>query len=111
MSGDEDELERIRRLTEQGAAAAAAEEPAPLSPVQALFGRYFSPGQFGFAVGKGTLGDRTVIYLTMETSHGRQAFPLSNDEAIALGRKLMEEATGIVIAQGVPGVPRANGQG
>lgn len=118
-ASDDDELSRIRDLTEvaaQAAAegaetAAAAQEQMPISQAElvmrTMFGGYFNPQQFSWSLVAGNLHGTACHFLAFEHAHGRFCVPLANEEMMVLGKALLEKASGIVIPNGggiiVPG--------
>lgn len=107
---DHDELARLRSLAQ----ARDAGEPAPsgLADVTALpsllpsdnspeivmaLGAAFRPQPFGYSVSPGEVAGNACVYLTIESAHGRQAFPFTREEAAELGKTLMRTSTGLIL--------------
>lgn len=106
-ASDEAELRRIHELDQQAAAEEALAPPAPDQAelvMRTMFGGYFNPQAFSWALVAGNLNGTACHFLAFEHAHGRFVVPLADQEMMQLGKALLEKASGIVI-------PNQNGGG
>lgn len=60
-------------------------------------GAAFRPQPFGYSVAPGEVSGNPCVYFTIESAHGRLAFPFTREEAAELGKTLMRTSTGLIL--------------
>lgn len=98
-----DELAKVRQLTDRMKNPEPEPEPvAPANPtgmpadMLALLGSYYQPVPFGISVGRAMVQGVDVVMLIIEDGYGRQAYPLSPDEAKVIAAQLVRNTSGLI---------------